>query len=186
MRQAALPSIAAVRKYQQGSVPVPVRALRGHRCNLETAPGSGVEVNRNVGLTQLCDEQKAGKTHPFGISRLAVRASKLEVGKLLGTGFNFISEGSRVDLGCFPSGPVGWGRGQTSCLVLPTVPVSLATFRDTKTSGHLGFHPQRLWPVWSLLWVGDSRGCSVCQPSGGSEPPLLTTSLWKITKAQTL
>lgn len=61
----------------------------------------GVEVNRNVGLSQLCNKQKAGKTHPFGILRLAVLAAKIRSGETP-CWVNFISEGSRVDLGASP------------------------------------------------------------------------------------
>lgn len=100
-------------------MPVPMLVLQRHQSNLETAPGDGVEVNRNVGLTQLCNKQKAGKSHPFGILGLAVLAAKIRSGETPCHWVYFISEGSRVDLGCFPAStcPSGWGRVWELCPV---------------------------------------------------------------------
>lgn len=81
------PSIPPHSKYSDGFVPVPVQR---HQCNLETAPGDGVEVNRPVGLTQLCDEQTAGRTHVFGILLLALLAVKIRSGETPYAGFTYV------------------------------------------------------------------------------------------------
>lgn len=127
-------------------MPVSARALQRHRCNLETAPGDGVEVNRNVGLTQVCNKQKAGKTHPFGILHLAVLAAKFRSGETPCCWVYSISGGSRVDMGRFPASMclLGWGRAYTpGSFRLLLLPPSLSSItRDRKTSACLGFHPQ--------------------------------------------
>ena len=154
-------------------MPVPVLALQRHRCNLETAPGDRVEVNRNVGLTQLCNKQKAGKTHPFGILCLAVLAAKIGSGETPCCWVYFTSEGSRVDLGCLPTSmcPSGWGRAQAVCPVPSDWSCLLVHSQVAPGTGkhlHVWVSTQRrLWLVWSLLWVGDGGGCSGLLPPEG-------------------
>lgn len=155
-------------------MPIPVLALQRHRCNLETAPGVRIEVNRNVRLAQLCNKQKAGKTHLFGILRLAVLAAKIRSRETPCRWVYFISEGSRVDLGCFPARtcPLGWGRVRALCPV-PSDCLLVHSRAAPRTGKHLhvwvSTH-RRLWLVWSLLWgVGGEGSSGLFPPEGQSQ-----------------